>query len=75
MHVYNFRRQVVAGVKMSLFLELIIVLLVMFMIKKHILVLGEGPTQGQNNTMITAVAKYPVNVTESQKKICVKSAL
>ena len=47
----------------------------MFMIKKHILVLGEGPTQGQNNTMITAVAKYPVNVTESQKKICVKSAL
>ena len=33
--------------------------------KKDILVLGEGPTQGLDNTTITAEVKYPINFTES----------
>ena len=33
------------------------------------LVLGEGPTQGLDDTTITAEAKYPINFTQSRKKI------
>ena len=42
---------------------------------KHILILGEGPTQGLDDTILTAKAKYPVNFTQSGKKICIKSTL
>ena len=53
MHVHNFCRQTVVVVKMLLFLELKIVFLRIFIIKKDILALGEGSTQGLVNTTIT----------------------
>ena len=39
---------------------------------KYILILGEGPTQGLRHTL-TAEAKYPINLTQSGKKILIKS--
>ena len=36
---------------------------------KDILVLGEGPTQGLDDTTITAEAKYSINI-KKRKKIC-----
>ena len=38
--------------------------------KKYILVLGEGPTQGLDNTTTTAEAKYSINFSRSQRKFC-----
>ena len=35
--------------------------------KKDILVLGEGPTQGFDDTKITEEVKYPINSTQSGK--------
>ena len=29
--------------------------------KKYILILGKGPTQGLNDTTLTAKAQYPIN--------------
>ena len=37
---------------------------------KDILILGEGPTQGLDSTTFTAEAKYSINFTPSNKKIC-----
>ena len=36
--------------------------------RKDILVLGEGPTQGLDDTTLTAEAKYPINFTQSGKR-------
>ena len=53
--VYNFHYPTVAAAKLSLFLELITVLLCMLIIKKKdILVHGEGPTQELDDTTIKA---------------------
>ena len=38
--------------------------------KKDILILGEGPTQGLDDTTMTAEAKYTVNFTRSGRKFC-----
>ena len=55
MHVHNFHGQTVTGVKILLFLEFIIVLLCMLVIKKKdILVRGKGQTQGLDDTTITS---------------------
>ena len=35
---------------------------------KDILVLGEGPTQGLDDTTLTAEAKYPINFSQSGKR-------
>ena len=35
---------------------------------KDMLILGEGPTQGLDNTTLTAEAKYPINFTQSGKR-------
>ena len=35
---------------------------------KDILILGEGPTQGLDDTAITAEAKYPISFTQSRKR-------
>ena len=40
-----------------------IILLCMLTIKNNILALGEGPTQGLDDTTITAEVKYPINFT------------
>ena len=40
---------------------------------KDILILVEGPTQGLDNTSLTAEAKYPISFTQS-RKILVLSA-
>ena len=37
--------------------------------KKDILVLGEEPTQGLDDTTLTAEAKHPINFTESGKRL------
>ena len=37
---------------------------------KAILVLGEGPTNGLDDTTITAEAKNSVNIINSKKEIC-----
>ena len=42
---------------------------------KDILILVEGPTQGLDDTTLTVEAKYPVNFTQSGKKIYIKSTL
>ena len=55
--------------KMSLLLELVIVLLYILMAEKNTLVLGEGLAQDLDKAAITAEAKYLVNFTESGKKI------
>ena len=36
---------------------------------KDILTLGEGPTQGLDDTTLTAEAKYPINLTQSGKRL------
>ena len=38
--------------------------------KKDILVLGKGPTQGLDDTMITAEAEYSINFSRSRGKFC-----
>ena len=38
--------------------------------KKDISVLGKGPTQGLDDTAITAGAKYSINFSKSQIKFC-----
>ena len=37
---------------------------------KDILVLGEGPIQGLNDSTISAEAKYSISFTQSGKKLC-----
>ena len=36
---------------------------------KDILILGEGPTQGLDGTTFTGETKYPINFTQSGKKM------
>ena len=38
--------------------------------KKGILILGKGPTQGLENTALTAEKEYSLNFTSQQKKFC-----
>ena len=35
---------------------------------KDILILGKGPTQGLDNTTLTAEVKYAINISRSQRK-------
>ena len=35
---------------------------------KYVLVLDEGPTQGLDNTTLTAKSKYPINFTQPNKR-------
>ena len=35
---------------------------------KDILIFGEGPTQGLDDTQLTAEAKYPINFTQPRKR-------
>ena len=50
-------------------MEQIWVLLPTLIIKKDILVLGKGPTQGLEHTL-TAEKMYPINFTVTKKKFC-----
>ena len=38
------------------------------MMKIKILILGEGPTHGLDNTTLIAKAKYPINFTQPNKR-------
>ena len=38
--------------------------------EKDMLILGEGTTQRLDDTTLTAEPKYPINFTQSDKKIC-----
>ena len=38
---------------------------------RHILILREGPTQGLDDTTLTAEAKYPINFTQSRKRLVI----
>ena len=42
---------------------------------KNILILGKGPTQGIDDTTITAEAEYSINLSRSNRKFCFKFAL
>ena len=42
---------------------------------KDILILGEGSTQGLDDTTLTAKAIYPINFTQPRKNICINSTL
>ena len=72
MLVHNLSGQIVAGVKMLLFLELIIILLCMLIIKKDTLILGEDPIQVSDNTTIIAEAKYPINFTRPRGRFVLR---
>ena len=37
---------------------------------KDVLILGEGLTQGSDDTTLTAEAKYPIKLTQSNRKFC-----
>ena len=54
MHVHSFPCQMVNGVRVLLFLDLMIVPPCMLIIEKNILVLGEGPKDGLDGATITA---------------------
>ena len=71
MHAHNFRYPLVNGVKMLLFLVQIIVHQCMLIIKKDVLVLCEEPTDVLKDTIITAEAKYSVNVIKQKKFLIV----
>ena len=47
----------------------------MLIIKKCILILGKCPTQGLDNTTLTAEAEYSIKLTKQTMKILVKSTL
>ena len=55
----------------KILLELLIILLSMLIIIKDNLILGEGPTQGLDDTMITEEFKYFINFKSFGKKICI----
>ena len=67
--VQNFHLQIKAGEKMTLFFDINVIIIIINVIiifdnkNKNILILGEGPTQGLNDTTLTAEAKYPINFT------------
>ena len=42
---------------------------------KDILILGEGPTQGLDDTTFEAEAHYPTTFTQPRQRICIKSTL
>ena len=67
-HVNIVHGHMVAGAKTLLFLLIIWADLYILIIKKYILVLGVGPTQGLDNTTIKSEAKYPINFTRSGKR-------
>ena len=39
-------------------------------VNKDILILGEEPTQGLDDTTLTAEAKYPINFMQPRKDLC-----
>ena len=70
MHVHNFHYRIVNVVEMLLFLAWTIVHQRMLIIeKKDIIILGEGSTDGLEDTAITTEAEYFVHITKSRKKI------
>ena len=40
--------------------------------KKDILILGEGTTQGLDDTTLTTEVKYPINFTQSVKRFALR---
>ena len=66
MHVHNFHWQMVNGVKMLLFLVLIVVLLRMLITRNKIsYVFGEGPTERLDDTTTTTETKLSITITKS----------
>ena len=62
--VHFFHFQILGGIKMLLFLDCTAV---------HqfiLIVLGKDPTQGLDDTTITAEAEYSINFSRSERKIC-----
>ena len=57
-------------VKISIFLELIWVHLCILIIKKKVLILGKGPTQGYDNAALTAEAQCSIKFSISNRKCC-----
>ena len=40
--------------------------------RMNMLILGEGPTQGLDDTTLTTEKKYSINFTEHNKKFCLR---
>ena len=67
--VQNFHYLTVAYVRMSLFLKLMWThLWILIIRKKDTLILGLGPTQGLDDTTLTAEAQYSSNFSRSNRK-------
>ena len=61
----------VAWVSVPLFLELIWAdVCILIIRKKDILILGEGPAQGLDDTVLTAEAQYSITFSRSNRKSC-----
>ena len=69
MHVQNFHYHLVNEIYTLLFLVWTIAYQDILIIKKDILVLGGGPTNGLDDTTITTETKYFVKISMSRKKI------
>ena len=67
--VFDFSFQILVVVKILLFFESTTVHQCRLIMKKDILALGEKPTQGLDDTTITAEAKCSINSTRSKKKL------
>ena len=70
--LFDFSFQILVVVKILLFLESSAVHQCRLIVKKDILALAEKPTQGLDDTMIKAEAKYSINSTRSNKKCLIK---
>ena len=67
MYVHNFNGQMVNGIYGLLLLVCTIVHQYIIIIGKRYPVFDKGPTDGSDDTTITAKAKYSVNITKSNK--------
>ena len=68
--VHFFQFHILIGVKMLLLLELIWAHLCILIIRKDVLILGKGSTQGLDNTTLTTEAEYSIDFSRSQRKFC-----
>ena len=68
--VYFFQFQILVGAKTSLFLELIGAHQCILITKKDILILDKGPTQGLDDTKLTAEVQYSIEFSRSNREFC-----
>lgn len=70
MYGHDFHCQVVKRVKILLFLVQTLVYQDILIPEENILVLGEAPTQGLDDTTLLTEVKYSNNITKPRNKTC-----